>query len=168
MTILSRETLQLASHSPAETERLGAALGALLHSGDLICLSGELGAGKTALASGIGRGWGALEPVNSPTFVFIHEHHRRVDSLRLVHVDAYRLSGPDDAATLGLEDLLMSEHTLMIEWPERIADLLPTERLWITLNPLEDEWARQMSLEASGPRHTALLRDLLRTLEGRA
>lgn len=168
MTILSRETPRVTAHSLAETERLGRTLGALLHSGDLICLSGELGAGKTALASGIGRGWGALEPVNSPTFVFIHEHRRRADSLRLYHVDAYRLSGPDDAATLGLEDLLMSEHILMIEWPERIADMLPAERLWITLEPLEDESARQITLKATGARPVALMRDLLSALQGQA
>lgn len=161
MTILSREAPRVTTRSPAETERLGRALGASLHSGDLICLSGELGAGKTALAAGIGRGWGALEPVNSPTFVFIHEHRRAADTLRLYHVDAYRLSGPDDAATLGLEDLLMSEHILMIEWPERIAELLPAERLWITLEPLEDESARFITLEASGARSAALRRDVL-------
>jgi tRNA A37 threonylcarbamoyladenosine biosynthesis protein TsaE len=62
----------------------------------------------------------------------------------------------------------MSEHNLMIEWPERIEDLLPAERLWIDLEALEDDLMRHITLEASGPRYTALLRDLLRNLEGQA
>src|SRR5258707_11424486 len=85
-------TFSLESTSVEQTAYFGARLGKLLGAGDVICLSGPLGAGKTALAAGIAAGWGALEPVNSPTFVFVHEHHRAADALRLYHVDCYRLT----------------------------------------------------------------------------
>ena len=155
--------LDLISHSPAQTVQIGVQLGRLLASGDVLCLSGELGAGKTALASGIGKGWGALEPVNSPTFVFVHEHQRRRDDLRLYHLDCYRLSNLDEAATIGIEDMLASANIIMIEWPERILPLLPPAQLWISLETAEsahDAMARRLNFRASGPRYESLLKAL--------
>jgi tRNA threonylcarbamoyladenosine biosynthesis protein TsaE len=151
----SRNTITLISHSAAQTVQIGATLGHLLARGDVICLSGDLGAGKTALASGIGRGWGALEPVNSPTFVFVHEHRRRDDDQRLYHVDCYRLSGPDDAESIGIEDVLAGDHPVMIEWPERILPLLPPLRLDILLEPLDEDEGdalRRLTATASAQR----------------
>src|SRR4051812_31474913 len=87
----------LLSESPDQTMQFGTCLGQLLAHGDIVCLSGDLGAGKTAFTSGIGKGWGALEIVNSPTFVFVHEHRRRADNMRLYHIDCYRLASLDDA-----------------------------------------------------------------------
>ena len=72
MPILNKHTLDFVSHSPAQTRRFGARLGALLQAGDLICLEGELGAGKTCLAQGIGRGLGIRQPITSPTFTIIN------------------------------------------------------------------------------------------------
>jgi tRNA threonylcarbamoyladenosine biosynthesis protein TsaE len=130
----------------------------------VICLSGDLGAGKTALTSGIGKGWGAREPVNSPTFVFVHEHRRLKDNLRLFHVDCYRLSSLEDAETVGIEEILAGDDVVVIEWPERIETLLPVERLWITLDMVGETTEgteRQISFQATGARYTALL-DCLR------
>src|SRR5579859_2076084 len=128
--------LTILSSTPQKTQQLGVALGALLQGGDVICLSGDLGAGKTALTAGIGVGWGAREGVNSPTFVFVHEHHRARDNLRLFHVDCYRLASEADALSIGLEDMLDSSDVTVIEWPERILPFLPDERLWVTLQAL--------------------------------
>ena len=92
MPILDDRSLEFLSHSPEQTRRLGVRLGELLKDGDLICLAGDLGSGKTTLAQGIARGWGSLDPVTSPTFVLINEY-RRADDTRLYHFDAFRLSG---------------------------------------------------------------------------
>jgi tRNA threonylcarbamoyladenosine biosynthesis protein TsaE len=153
--------LDLISYGPAQTAQIGIRLGQLLAGGDLICLFGELGAGKTALAAGIGKGWGALEPVNSPTFVFVHEYQRRQDELRLYHLDCYRLNDPEEAATIGIEDILASGNPVMIEWPERITSLLPQTQLWISLESVEsadDMLTRRLTFRAFGPRYEALLK----------
>ena len=156
METAKREVL---SHSVQETEQLGEKLGALLRGGELICLSGDLGAGKTAFTRGIGRGWGALEPVTSPTFTLIHEHHRARDGQTLYHVDGYRLSGAADAWTVGLGELLHGEGVVVIEWPENVADALPAERLWVALDFVDDQ-ARRLTFLASGTWAVALLAGL--------
>ncbi len=147
------------SRNVAETEQIGERIGALLRGGELLCLSGDLGAGKTALTRGIGRGWGALEPITSPTFTLIHEHHRARDGQKLYHVDGYRLSGAADAWTVGLDELLHGEDVVVIEWPENVAEALPEERLWVTLDFFDDE-TRQLTFNASGAQALALLRAL--------
>jgi tRNA threonylcarbamoyladenosine biosynthesis protein TsaE len=154
------------SHSAEQTIQLGSTLGKILRGGDVVCLSGDLGAGKTALATGIGKGWGALEPVNSPTFVLIHEHRRQQDTRRLYHLDCYRLSSLDDAATIGIEDILASDDIIVIEWPERITPLLPAERLWINLEEGQDAMDRLLSFEAVGTQYELLLETFQGHLNG--
>ena len=145
------------THSPAQTRELGRRLGALIQPGDVICLAGELGAGKTTLAVGIGAGWGASEVVNSPTFVFVNEYSRPGGD-RLFHVDAYRLRHAAEAETIALPDLLNdSRAALLIEWPERVLALLPVERLWIELRWLSEE-ARRIRLATIGERYWQTLR----------
>jgi len=144
------------SRTPEETLRLGRVLGTLLEPGDVICLSGDLGAGKTVLTQGIGAGWGALEPVTSPTFMLIHEHRRKQNDHVLYHVDSYRLGGAADAWGIGLEDLWHYGGCLVIEWPENIAGILPDEKLWITLETI-DTTQRHISLHGSGKRYESLV-----------
>jgi tRNA threonylcarbamoyladenosine biosynthesis protein TsaE len=147
------------THSPSETELLGEQIGALLHGGDLLCLSGTLGAGKTCLVRGLARGWGAVERPTSPTFTLINEYRQSDGSQRFYHVDCYRLSGAADAWTTGLEDIFDSTSVVVIEWPERILDVLPPERLWIAIQDQGDT-SREFTLAASGPRVQALLQTL--------
>src|SRR5260221_12138648 len=97
---LVSENLRFISRELSQTIGFGTRLGALLGPGDVICLSGEMGAGKTALTTGIGKGWRALEPVNSPTYVFVHPHRRAEDALRLYHLDCYRLNRREDASSI--------------------------------------------------------------------
>src|SRR5689334_5427410 len=152
--------MNITSHNVEQTVQFGIQLGRLLHGGDVVCLSGDLGAGKTALTSGIGKGWGALELVNSPTFVFVHEHRRGADDVRLYHLDCYRLSSEGDSLSVGVDDILAGQDVVVIEWPERIASILPAERLWIQLDELDDPALRSLTLEATGPRYMALLDEL--------
>src|SRR5512140_2132201 len=94
MPILDVHALEFFSRSPDQTRRMGMRLGALLEPGDLICLSGDLGAGKTTLVQGIARGWGSLDSVTSPTFILVNAY-RRPDGQVMHHVDAYRMASAE-------------------------------------------------------------------------
>jgi tRNA threonylcarbamoyladenosine biosynthesis protein TsaE len=152
------ETIDFISQSVEQTIQVGIRLGELLKARDVICLSGNLGAGKTALTRGIAAGWDAQEPVTSPTFTLIHEHRRASDALVLYHIDCYRLEKAADAWQVGLDDLFYSDDPVVIEWPEHIQDALPAERLWITLTIVDDP-RRQIVMKAIGERYQALIED---------
>lgn len=148
---------EISTLGPAQTRALGARLGKLIQPGDVVCLAGELGVGKTTLAIGIGSGWGASEVVNSPTFVLVNEYSRPGGD-RLFHVDAYRLRNAAEGETIALPDLLNEPRAaLLIEWPERVLPLLPAERLWIELLWVGEE-ARRIRLETIGERYWQTLR----------
>src|SRR5512137_2849521 len=104
MPILDPHTFEFFSKSPEQTRRLGMRLGALLQPGDLVCLQGDLGAGKTTLVQGMAQGWGALDSVSSPTFVLVNSY-RRPDSSPFFHFDAYRIDSPGEAEELDLDIL---------------------------------------------------------------
>ncbi len=156
MPILTDNSLEFLSHSPEQTRRLGVRIGEMLQPGDLICLAGDLGAGKTTLARGIARGWGSLDPVTSPTFILINEY-RRADLAKMYHFDAFRLKDASDAVALGLLDIMENDGPLIIEWPERVAEILPDERWWVSLRWV-DESRRGMHIQVNGPRYVQLLR----------
>jgi tRNA threonylcarbamoyladenosine biosynthesis protein TsaE len=156
MPILDPNVVEFVSGSPAQTARLGERLGKLLRGGEVICLEGNLGAGKTCLAQGIGRGWGAASDLTSPTFTLIHELRRTQDKTRLYHVDLYRIEKEAEAWMLGLTDLMDSTASILIEWPERAASLLPPDRLWIKLEFLDDT-RRRLSFGATDGVHLELL-----------
>jgi tRNA threonylcarbamoyladenosine biosynthesis protein TsaE len=165
MPILDEHTLEFISRSPEQTRRLGTRLGELLRGGELLCLEGELGAGKTTLTQGIATGWGVTGPVRSPTFILINEFRRPGDRHKLYHVDLYRMSGSADAWALGLDDIWTSGGVCVIEWPERAQDILPAERLWVRLTAL-DETRRMVRFMAEGERYMELLQDFRRAAFG--
>lgn len=156
MAILDKWTLDFISSSVAQTERLGVRLGELLDDHDLLCLSGELGTGKTVLARGVGRGWGSPLRVTSPTFTLVNEYPRAHDGRILYHVDCYRLETAADIETVGLSDVIDGSGAVMVEWPERITHLLPQDALWINLTYL-NETRRALRLVAKGERAAELL-----------
>ncbi|MBN1693219.1 MAG: tRNA (adenosine(37)-N6)-threonylcarbamoyltransferase complex ATPase subunit type 1 TsaE, partial [Dehalococcoidales bacterium] len=120
---------EITSISPAATMSLGKKIGRHLEPGDVIALIGELGCGKTLLTKGICDGLGMPErQVNSPTFVLVNEYRGR---LPVFHVDLYRLSGIDDGFEIGITDYLSRarEGIMIIEWAEKIIDLLPPDLL---------------------------------------
>lgn len=154
--ILKEGQLDIISHSAEQTQRLGSRLGSLLQIGDIICLSGDMGAGKTVFAAGIGRGWGAKTPLTSPTFNLVHDHRRDADSLHLYHLDCYRLENPEEADAIGLDRILRGRGMVILEWPEQLESVLPPQRLWIELRVLEPT-RRNFVFEASGKRYEELI-----------
>lgn len=156
MPILREGELDIISYNAEQTQRLGARLGTLLQPGDIICLSGDMGAGKTVFSAGIGKGWGALTPLTSPTFNIVHEHRRKRDQQRLYHMDCYRLQNAADAEAVGLEEILNGRGAVIIEWPEKIESALPRQRLWVELRILEPT-RRNFIFEAVGKRYKELI-----------
>lgn len=165
MPILDEHMLEFFSRSPDQTRRVGMRLGELVHPGDVICLQGNLGAGKTTLVQGLAEGWGSMDAVSSPTFILVNQY-RRADGGRLFHLDAYRLDSIPEGEELDLEAML-EEGTLLIEWPERLGALVPAENLWISLDHVAEE-NRQMIFHAHGSRYDRLLNGVRRSMFGRA
>jgi tRNA threonylcarbamoyladenosine biosynthesis protein TsaE len=163
MPILDAHAFEFFSRSPEQTRRLGMRLGALLQPGNLVCLQGELGAGKTTLVQGIAQGWGTLDDVSSPTFVLVNAY-RRPDFSQLFHLDAYRVDSLGEAEELDM-DTYLSQGPLVVEWPERIEPILPVERLWAWLE-YESEEHRAMRFAASGKCYENLLDHLRQTVYG--
>ena len=164
--ILDPNSIECPSHSTAQTQRLGARLGELLQPGDLICLEGALGAGKTCLAQGIGRGCGVPDALISPTYTLIHEYQRPHDGRALYHVDLCRIAGVQDALCLGLTDYVDDRAAItVIEWPERVKELLPEQRLWILMRHVKGD-RRILLFSAHGARYEALLREFRRRAFG--
>ncbi|MFO7741750.1 MAG: tRNA (adenosine(37)-N6)-threonylcarbamoyltransferase complex ATPase subunit type 1 TsaE [Anaerolineae bacterium] len=162
MVLLEEHMLEFISRSVEQTQRLGARLGTLLQGGDVVCLQGPLGSGKTCLTQGIGRGWGAEQRLVSPSFVLIREYTRSEDEQRLYHVDLYRVSGLEEAWALGVDDFLGTDDAVcVIEWAERAESLVPAEHLWVKLRFVEpaDATRRHLWFSAHGRRHRELLRD---------
>ncbi len=159
MTVLNQDTLDLISHSAAQTRRFGARLGMLLRPGDVICLEGDLGTGKTCLVQGVGLGLGLTEPVTSPTFTLVAEYRPPRPAPALYHVDVYRLDdAPLEALAFGLDDYLGGDGVCVIEWADRVEALLPEERLWLTFRHL-DISKRGILMKASGDRYRQLLHE---------
>lgn len=129
-------------------------LGSLLQPGDVICLQGDLGAGKTTLVQGLAAGWGSLDAVSSPTFILVNIY-RRTDGGQLFHFDTYRVETALEAEELDLEAMI-GAGPLVIEWPERMAGVLPAERLWIKLEYV-DEDRRQLTFRPFGKHYETLL-----------
>ncbi len=136
-----------------DTESLGFRVAKLLFPRAFLALYGNLGAGKTAFARGVGRGLGTLE-VASPTFTIVREHGTRP---KLLHFDAYRVSGPDELFALGFDDYLAEEAVILMEWAERAADCLPRERLDITITMAEDGGGRTITMRPHGTRYERLV-----------
>lgn len=155
--------LRLKSETPQRTEVIGALLGRRLQPGDVICLSGALGAGKTVFSRGIGTGWGAVPALSSPTYNLVHQHRRAADERQLAHIDLYRISGVSQADTLGLDDLLDDQYIVIMEWPERIRQVLPPAHLWVDIDLVDGE-QRDFVFRARGSRYAALVDALRRDL----
>ncbi|MCC6299574.1 MAG: tRNA (adenosine(37)-N6)-threonylcarbamoyltransferase complex ATPase subunit type 1 TsaE [Anaerolineales bacterium] len=154
MLVNEIHTLKLVSRNAEATRQLGTNLGSALRVGDVICLQGELGAGKTTFVQGLAQGWGSLDSVSSPTFVLVNVY-RHSNENNLFHMDAYRLDSTNEAEELDLDSML-AEGALIIEWPERMSGLIPSERLWVSFETLGEN-EREMKFTASGKRYEDLL-----------
>jgi tRNA threonylcarbamoyladenosine biosynthesis protein TsaE len=150
--------LDLVSHSPGETQKIGVSLGRLAQAGDVFLLTGKLGAGKTCLTQGIAWGLDIKDYTLSPSFVIMRELYGR---LPLYHIDLFRLERLAEIEELGLDDYLYGSGVCVVEWAEKGLELLPPEHLWIEINFLDDT-QRSLHLEASGQRYQRLLAPLRR------
>lgn len=147
---------EIVSRSREETERLGERLGRAARAGDVIALWGELGAGKTVIARGIAQGLGIeAREITSPTFVTMHEHFE--GRLPFFHIDLYRIA-PEDTASTGWSEAVASEGVTAIEWPDRVGEHLPVDRLDLRIDHLSGD-ERRIRLEPTGERSAALARE---------
>lgn len=114
-----------------ETTRLGFNIGKLLKSGDIVCLTGDLGTGKTHITKGIAKGLDIDEHITSPTFTIVNEYDS--GRLKLYHFDVYRVSDPDEIYAIGFDDYIFSDGVSIIEWANYIEEILPDEYLHILI-----------------------------------
>lgn len=163
MPILTANAMDFISRSPEQTRRLGMRLGSLLQPGDVLALSGDLGAGKTTLVQGIAQGWGSTDAVSSPTFVLVNVY-RRPDGGLLHHMDAYRIESALEAEDLDIDSMLASG-ALIVEWAERITSALPKELIRIHMNWIADEH-RSLSVRPVGEHNEQLVAEFRRQTFG--
>jgi tRNA threonylcarbamoyladenosine biosynthesis protein TsaE len=144
--------MEVCTRSASETLALGKRIASLLRCGDVVVLSGDLGAGKTVLTKGIAAGLGVTEPVVSPTFTIVREYEGDVP---LLHLDVYRLDFLQEVIDLGLDELLDGHAVAVVEWGEAVSALLPHDRLEVALMLLPPEEAdddtRVIELQGAGP-----------------
>jgi tRNA threonylcarbamoyladenosine biosynthesis protein TsaE len=138
--------LRLWSADETTTKAIGAALAGLLDAGDVVGLTGDLGAGKTRLVQGAAAALGVDGPVLSPTFMLVREYDGH---LPVHHVDAYRLSGPLELEDLGLEDVLSADAVVFVEWADRVAAALPDSWLELVLH-IRDDDSRELEVRPHG------------------
>ncbi|HTZ41511.1 MAG TPA: tRNA (adenosine(37)-N6)-threonylcarbamoyltransferase complex ATPase subunit type 1 TsaE [Syntrophales bacterium] len=141
--------MKLISDSRERTLETGRLIGGILERGDVVALSGELGSGKTCLTQGMAKGLGVADnvPVVSPTFTLINEYPG--GRVPLFHLDVYRLSGCRDLEDMGYEEYFYGGGTIVIEWAEKIREILPANTLFVSMRYI-DENTREMTVE--GPR----------------
>jgi len=154
--ILTPHTLDFFSHSSAQTRRIAARLATLLRAGDVVCLEGELGTGKTCFVQGMGQGLDVKVPVKSPSFTLINEYPATPPFPPLYHIDLYRIESVEAALAIGIEEYLYGEGICAIEWAERVRGIIPPACLWITLRHL-NETKRNLVMQANGERYEILL-----------
>ena len=131
-------------NSVEETWELARKLAAELKPGDVICLEGDLGAGKTTFTQGLAAALGVKGRVTSPTFCIVQEHRSASRQAFLVHMDLYRLHGEDDVIAIGWEDYLAEGAVLVVEWPERAGSLIPSDARHVVFTHLDGEESRKV------------------------
>lgn len=141
-------TAEFVTTSPAETEQVGERLARELRAGDVVALSGDLGAGKTCFVRGIARGLGVTQPVSSPTFVLVNQYRGRVP---VFHIDAYRTQTLGELIDLGFDEYVASDGVTLIEWADKVGPLLPVRTIQVRIEGLGDE-PRRISIETPDER----------------
>ncbi len=153
---LNMSSLEMVSHSPEQTQKLGVRIGQLALPGDVFLLVGDLGTGKTCLTQGIAWGLDIKEYALSPSFVIIRELYGR---LPLYHIDLYRLDRIEESMELGLDDYLYGRGVCVVEWAEKALSILPVERFLIKISYLSDT-ERSFQMEPSGQRYLQIVAQL--------
>ena len=133
------------THDESETWAVAKQFAATLRSGDVVCLEGDLGAGKTTFTQGLCAALGAKRTVTSPTFCIVSEHP--ATDFLLVHMDLYRLHGEDDVLQVGWEDYLSRGAVLVVEWPDRAGSLIPSDAKHVHFAYGTDESSRLITID---------------------
>ncbi|MGO1469715.1 MAG: tRNA (adenosine(37)-N6)-threonylcarbamoyltransferase complex ATPase subunit type 1 TsaE [Tissierella sp.] len=139
------------------TKTFGIKLGKTLKNGDIVCLNGELGAGKTTLTKSIGLGLGVEEYITSPTFALINEYRGRVP---VYHFDVYRLENVEEIDDLGFDEYFYGQGICLIEWAEKIQAFLPKDRIVLDIEKGNDIDKRIISLSGTGKRYEEVLKEM--------
>lgn len=147
----------VSTYSEYETEKIGKQFAQYLWAGSIILLSGDLGVGKTAFARGLARGLGIEEPITSPTYTLIHEYTGR---LPLYHFDVYRLNNVEEMGDIGYEEYFYGDGVTVIEWPQRICEILPEAYLTVEILKAEQDNVRNILFQSKGFKYAALLKEL--------
>lgn len=149
--------MEIILKSLEETEKFGIKLGKFLQKGDILCLNGELGAGKTTMTKSIGIGLGVEEYITSPTFALINQYSGR---LPVYHFDVYRLENVDELFDLGFDEYFYGNGVCIIEWADKIERMLPKERIVVDIENGSDEEIRIIKISGFGIRFDELLKEL--------
>ena len=139
--------MNITTRGPRETEAVAEAFGDMLHAGDLVVLSGELGSGKTTFAKGVARALGVQDTVTSPTFTIVQEYEGRV---RVAHVDVHRIDRIQELYDFGFEELF-EDRVVLIEWGDTVEPALPRDRVDVRLALGDDADERHIEIDARGP-----------------
>ncbi|NLP14078.1 MAG: tRNA (adenosine(37)-N6)-threonylcarbamoyltransferase complex ATPase subunit type 1 TsaE [Clostridium sp.] len=152
---------EIRTFSQEETIELGRKLGSFLQKGDIVCITGELGTGKTILTKGIAKALDIDEPITSPTFTIVNEYEE--GTIPFYHFDVYRISDPEEMYEIGFEEYLYGDGTVVIEWADLIKDLLPYENIWITIKKdlAQGIDARVIQIEFNGERYSEYEKKLM-------
>jgi tRNA threonylcarbamoyladenosine biosynthesis protein TsaE len=128
--------LEYVSKSVEDTMDLGKRLGNLLNAGDIICLKGDLGTGKTYFTKGIASGLKINTTITSPTFTIVNEYEGR---LKLFHFDVYRVNDIDEISSIGFDEYIFSSAVSVIEWADYIKELIPEECIWVSIYKMPEK-----------------------------
>ena len=140
--------MEYLTHNEAETEALGARLGAALQPGTVLAYVGTLGMGKTALTRGLAKGLGYTGRVTSPTFNIVNEYEG--GRLPLFHFDMYRITDPDDLYSTGYDDYLASDGYTVAEWSEKVEEVIPEDAITVTVTRTDSESGREIRIDFGG------------------
>lgn len=133
--------IEILSNSLEETVGIGERIGQHLSLGDVICLDGNLGAGKTAFVSGVAKGLGVTEHVTSPTFTIVNEYEGRIP---FFHFDVYRVYDPDELYDVGFEEYFYRGGAICIEWSSLIKEILPEKRVNVLISNVNDNYSKRL------------------------
>jgi tRNA threonylcarbamoyladenosine biosynthesis protein TsaE len=147
----------LITTGPAETLELGRRLGQLLQDDDVLCLTGDLGAGKTLITQGIAAALGVKQPVTSPTFTVLNIYE---GNLPVYHFDLYRLEHPEELEDIGFDEYTSAGGIVIIEWADKFPGNMPEEYLQITLNRGTENEERRISFLPNGKRYEQICEEL--------
>jgi len=153
--------LTINTNNSDRTKELGIDIGKLLSSGDIICLSGDLGTGKTTFVNGLANGLEIKEYITSPTFTIVNEY---VGKYKLYHFDVYRINDPEELYNIGFDEYIYSEAISVIEWAELVSEIVPKEKLWIKITKntdISDEY-RKFEIDSIGNRYELLINELIK------